>query len=56
MNQNIISEYSKITDGYCPKDYPGAEEQAQRIQRCSLLKEVQLNYSNSTASIEKSSK
>ena len=53
MNSQIVSEYMKITGGYCPEDYPGAEEQAQRIEKCSLLKTVDLNYSDSTVSYEK---
>lgn len=47
MNQPTIDWYLRITKGISiPSQYAGPEEQAKRIKRCSILKEVDIEYSN----------
>lgn len=53
MDSQVMSEYLRITGGYLPEAYPGAEEQGKRIVKCTLLKEEDLYYSNSTPNVSK---
>lgn len=47
MNQPTIDWYLRITKGISiPSQYAGPEEQAKRIIRCSILREVDIEYSN----------
>lgn len=48
-NDSVIKKYMQITGGNVPKKYEGSEEQGRRIVRCSILKETNLEYSNSTS-------
>ncbi len=48
MDKNIFEDYLMITGGNVPSSYKGAEAQGKEFQKCSILKEVNLEYSNST--------
>ena len=45
---NELTMYLKITGGFCPNQYLDPETEGKKIVKCSLLKETNLNYSNST--------
>lgn len=47
MNEQWIQDYLKITEGIMP-DYVDPERQGQRIEKFSLLEEIDLDYSNVT--------
>ena len=49
MDETMLREYMRITKGNCPDSYLGAEEQGKAIRRCSILKEVEIGYSNSSS-------
>lgn len=49
MDNNFITEYLKITSNAIPSVYPGPEEQAKQIVKCSILKDVNLEYNNLTS-------
>lgn len=49
MDQSTMDWYSKITQGsQMPARYEGPEEQAKCIKKCSILKEIEIGYSNVT--------
>ncbi len=54
--ENIITEYLKITGNATPGMYLGPEEQAKQITKCSILKDVSLEYSNFTGRAQTDSK
>lgn len=54
--ENIITEYFKITGKADPGAYLGPEEQAKQITKCSILKDVSLEYSNFTGRVQSDSK
>ena len=47
-NNLIFKKYIQITDGNVPRVYKGPEKQGKGIIKCSILKETNLEYSNST--------
>lgn len=47
-NSLIFKEYIQITDGNIARVYEGPEKQGKGIIKCSVLKETNLEYSNST--------
>ncbi len=49
MGKTTIEEYLVLTEGSMPRKYEGAEEQGKAIRRCTILKEVELGYSNSSS-------
>ena len=49
MDQNIYELYSMITGGEIPPVYKGPEAQGRYIRKCTLLREVEIEYSNSTS-------
>ena len=50
MNQPTIDWYLRITEGSSiPSQYMGPEEQARCIKKCSILREVDIGYSNVTS-------
>lgn len=49
MDKTVLDEYMKLTNGKVPQAYLGAEEQGKAIRRCSILKEVEICYSNSSS-------
>ena len=49
MEKNVFEDYMKLTNGMVPQAYLGAEEQGKAIRRCSILKEVEICYSNSSS-------
>lgn len=46
MGNNYEVLYGKIVKGEIPKRYSGPEEQGKEIQRCSILKSVEIEYSS----------
>lgn len=46
--ENVIGDYLKITGGFTQDVYLGPEEQAKRIVKCSILKDVNLEYQSFT--------
>ncbi len=56
MDQLTMDLYSRITQGsHRPSRYEGAEEQAKCIKKCSILKEIEIGYSNVTSYISEDS-
>ena len=49
MDETLLKEYMRITKGSCQESYLGAEEQGKAIKRCTILKEVEIGYSNSSS-------
>lgn len=48
MDKLIMDWYSKITRGsQIASEYSGPEEQAKNIKRCSILREINIEYGNS---------
>ncbi len=57
MDQPTIDWYSRITRGsHRPSRYEGAEEQAKCIKKCSILKEIEIGYSNVTSYVSEDAK
>jgi|GEM_PF-4383477 len=48
MEKDLLAEYYLITGGKVGTPYTGAELQGKSIEKCSILKEIDLVYSNST--------
>ena len=48
MDDRLLADYLMITGGFLPDTYPGPEEQGEQIVKCSILKETNLEYSNTT--------
>ncbi len=46
MNKDYEIQYKKIVKKPCPALYSTPEDQGRRLQRCSLLKSVQIEYSS----------
>lgn len=48
MFEEEMQDYMDITNGEYPMNYLGPEEQGRSIVKCSVLREVNLDYDNST--------
>lgn len=46
MNKDYEMQYKKIVKTSCPTHYSTPEDQGRKIQKCSLLKSVQIEYSS----------
>lgn len=46
MKNNYEVQYGKIVKGTIPPKYAGPEEQGRQIKRCSILKNVEIEYSH----------
>lgn len=46
MKNNYEIQYGKIVKGTVPSRYVGPEEQGRQIKRCSILKNVEIEYSH----------
>lgn len=44
MKSSYEVQYGKIVKGIIPPKYSGPEEQGRQIKRCSILKNVEIEY------------
>ena len=49
MGNEMIENYRKITEGVNWQKYVGPEEQGKAIKTCTILKRVEIRYSNSSS-------
>ncbi len=52
-NNEMLKVYQTITKNYATPNYLPPEQQGRRIQRCTLLREMNVSYSNGTKCVTK---
>lgn len=48
MDEKTLKTYLRIIEGFQIPQYRSAEEQGREIQRCTILEDANLSYSNYT--------